>query len=443
MRHAILLATVAATTMGDLTPAERTELAADLKQWQQLFGQEALTQGFLPRLHGLSAAESDDELLHRMKAAKERIPALQAQNPDAQFSHLSPLALLTKAEFKAYVMSSFQRGKPKRALRASKVDWAALQGSTAAGSVDWTTSKCVTPVKNQGQCGSCWAFSGTGAAESAHCIATGTLLDLAEQQVVDCDTAGYNQGCNGGMEDAAITWIQKNGGLCLTKDYPYTSGSSGQSGRCKSSCTKQKLSIGATVNIKGESPLTTALDTQPVAVAVEAGNDVWQYYKGGVVSQCPGAQSDHAVIAVGYGSDGGKNYFKIRNSWGANWGEKGYIRLQRGVGGKGMCNVAEMPAYPKINAGPKPTHKPTDEPTEEPTDEPTDEPSDEPTDTPSGSGSDESPSGSGSDESPSGSGSDEFPSDSGSDEFPGSDSWSNSGDNSMDGSDDWDWNWRL
>ncbi|OQS04738.1 cysteine protease family C01A, partial [Thraustotheca clavata] len=282
-----------------------------------------------------------------------------------------------------------------------------LAAANADGEVDWTTSKCVNAVKNQGQCGSCWAFSGTGTVESAHCIATGTLLNLSDQQVTSCAKAAGN-GCDGGLEDKAITWIHDNGGLCLEKDYPYTSGSSGQTGSCQSSCSKQKLSIGATVNIKGEGALETALNTQPISVAVEAGNDVWQYYKGGVVTHCPGAQSDHAVIAVGYGSENGKNFFKIRNSWGANWGEKGYIRLQRGVGGKGMCNVAEEPAYPKISVSPtskptdapytpqptgnptnSPTSNPTNAPTDSPSDDPTDEPSDDPTDKPSDDPTDE------------------------------------------------------
>ncbi|EQC32683.1 hypothetical protein SDRG_09657 [Saprolegnia diclina VS20] len=273
MRTAIIFATImAATTNANakLTPAERKELTADLKQWQTLFGDSAQRNGFVPE--GLSLDTPNDELLVRMKAAKQRVPELAKENPDASFTHLSPLALLTKDEFKHYVMKSFKRGK--RALRADKVDWASVGAASASGGVDWTKdSKCVNPVKNQGNCGSCWAFSATGTVESAHCIATGTLLDLSDQQTTSCAKNG-NLGCEGGLEDRAITWIHDNGGICLSKDYPYTSGKSGQTGSCKSSCTKQKLAIGATVNIKGEGPLETALKTQPVSVAVEAGNQV-------------------------------------------------------------------------------------------------------------------------------------------------------------------------
>ncbi|OQR93125.1 cysteine protease family C01A [Achlya hypogyna] len=347
MQRFVFGAVLATSALASGIPAdERAELVADLAAWREKFGADAAANGLLPKAPGGVHEEASDLLLSRLRAAKARLPALRAANPDATFSVLTPFALLSHDEFKARLGRSFGKVQPKRALRVEDVDFASLEGVAAAGSVDWTTGKCVNAVKDQGQCGSCWTFSATGAAESAHCLATGTLLNLSEQQLVSCD-ATDGDGCNGGWEDKALTWISSHG-QCLTKDYPYTSGTSGQNGTCKKTCKAQKLSIGTTVEIAGEGPLTTALNTQPVTVAVEAGNDVWQYYGGGVVTACPGAQSDHAVIAVGYGSASGKNYFKVRNSWGASWGEAGYIRLQRGVGGKGMCNVAEQPAYPKI-----------------------------------------------------------------------------------------------
>ncbi|ETV98839.1 hypothetical protein H310_08340 [Aphanomyces invadans] len=127
-------------------------------------------------------------------------------------------------------------------------------------------------------------------------------------------------------------------------------------GTCDSnSCTKRQLSIGATVRVTGEAALDTALNTQPVSVLVEAGNAVWQNYRSGVVTQCPGAYSDHAVVAVGY--DG--TSYKLRNSWSTSWGEAGHIRLKRGVSGLGMCNVAEDVVFPQIGGGPNPTVSPT------------------------------------------------------------------------------------
>ncbi|OQS01784.1 cathepsin L, partial [Thraustotheca clavata] len=116
-----------------------------------------------------------------------------------------------------------------------------------------------------------------------------------------------------------------------------------------------QCSIGATVSIQGENALQSSLDKQAVQVIVEAGNNVWRNYKSGVVKSCPGAQSDHAVLAVGYGNLNGVDHFKIKNSWGSSWGSGGYIYLQRGVGGNGMCNVAEHPSYPTINVNPQPT----------------------------------------------------------------------------------------
>ncbi|CAK4148485.1 unnamed protein product [Aphanomyces euteiches] len=168
--------------------------------------------------------------------------------------------------------------------------------------------------------------------------------------------------------------------------YPYVSGTTGKTGSCQSSCAKKMLSIGKTVQTEGEAALVAALNKQPVSVLVEAGNEVWRNYKSGVITQCPGAQVDHAVTAVGYGTST-HDYFKIKNSWGAQWGENGYIYLQRGVGGNGMCNVVEYISYPtltgtSVNAPstsqptvPPTTSAPTVKPTTAPTFSPTTKPS--------------------------------------------------------------------
>ncbi|OQS02360.1 cysteine protease family C01A [Thraustotheca clavata] len=344
MQRTILIAAIAAAASADISPEERTDLLAELESWEQQFGNIAKQHGFLPtEFHGLSGEEATNLKLQRLKDNKAKLPELQKQNPDAIFTIMNPFGLMNEEEFNDYVQSSFQAGKSTQDEHIEES--ASLE---AAGSVDWTTSKCMPAVKNQGQCGSCWAFSATGAAAMGNCIAGGGLYNLAEQQVVDCEHDGQ-QGCNGGWEAKALDWIHQQGGLCLESNYPYTSGQTKKAGNCQKSCKNQKLPyVGKSVAIKGESALTTAIKKQPVTVAVEAGNNVWQHYQSGIVSSCPGKQSDHAVIAVGYGSASGKNFYKIRNSWGASWGEKGYIRLQRGVGGKGMCNVAEMPAYPQL-----------------------------------------------------------------------------------------------
>ncbi|OQR98539.1 cysteine protease family C01A [Thraustotheca clavata] len=349
MQRIVFASAIAATAFAAVPADQREQLTAVMKTWVDEFGSDA---SLLP--HGASLDNVDD-ILSRLYATQNTIASLSKQNPDAKFG-VGPFSLFSSAEFAEHVGKSFKHGAPKRVLRRENdsVDWESLPSSPAASPVDWTQSKCVNQIKNQGNCGSCWAFSAAGVIESAHCIATGTLLDIAEQQAVSCEVEDGQGGCEGGWPADSIDWMVKTG-MCLTKDYPYTSGTTGQNGVCKTSCAKQTFNLDGSVELKGEAGLTTGIQTQPISVAVEAGNDVWQHYKGGVVSKCPGAQSDHAVIAVGIDSENGKDYYKIRNSWGAKWGEAGYIRLQRGVGGKGMCNVGEYPYYPKIKGTPAPT----------------------------------------------------------------------------------------
>ncbi|KAF0718604.1 hypothetical protein As57867_001596, partial [Aphanomyces stellatus] len=324
---------------------DRTALEAELTQWKAKYETIAQAQGLLPAGSTNRTIDDDTDLLQRLLANKHAVDVARKNNPKAQFSTDHKFALMTELEFKKFVSVSFQQGNHTARTLAAE-DTAAAQAS----SVDWTTGSCVPPVRDQGQCGSCWAFSATGVSEMAHCIVTGQLYVLSEQQVTSCDTANGNGGCNGGFPWYAIDYVATNG-LCLDSDWPYSSGTSGQTGSCSKSCTKKQLSIGQSVQVSGESALATALNKQPVSVTVEAGNSVWQNYQGGVVTRCPGAQSDHAVIAVGYD---GQSY-KVRNSWGAGWGEGGYIRLQQGVGDVGTCNVVNSVSYPQINVNPTPT----------------------------------------------------------------------------------------
>ncbi|RHY17213.1 hypothetical protein DYB32_010557 [Aphanomyces invadans] len=366
---ALVVASAAASkqSVTTLSSDERATLRAELAQWREEFGAKAAAEGLLPRApQGSNPLEAETDALQRFYDNKLRIEEARRNNPEATFDYNHPFALMTEAEFKDLVVGrSFQQGlSAVNALPSGDVDLNTPQ----AASVDWTTGKCVNPIRNQGNCGSCWAFSAVGTSESAHCLASGELLDLSEQQVTSCSTNGYSDGCNGGYEDAAIDYLVSTG-VCLERDFPYTSGTTGLTGSCTNSCTKKKLSIGATVLVHGESATVAALNNQPVSVAVEAGNSVWMNYRSGVVSQCPGANSDHAVIAVGYDTSS----IKIRNSWSANWGEAGHIRLKRGGAGNGTCNVVEWVSFPTIGGSPKPTTtKPTTKPTTtKPTTKPT------------------------------------------------------------------------
>jgi len=215
--------------------------------------------------------------------------------------------------------------------------------------IDWVKKGGVNAVKNQAQCGSCWAFSATAAVEGAYFVSSGNLLSLSEQQLVSCD--GTDNGCNGGLMDNAFTYLESHG-QCLERAYPYTSGS-GSSGRCRDSCTPHvKVTSFTDVPSRDEDALRSAVAQQVVSVAIEADHMAFQMYTGGVLdSESCGTNLDHGVAIVGYGTDGGKNYWKVRNSWSATWGEQGYIRMVRG---KNMCGISQQPSYPHAVAAQSP-----------------------------------------------------------------------------------------
>ena len=217
-------------------------------------------------------------------------------------------------------------------------------------SVDWSAQGAVTPVKNQGQCGSCWAFSTTGSVEGAWFLSNGTLVSLSEQQLVDCSSAQGNQGCNGGLMDSAFEYIIANKGLTTEANYPYTA----QDGTCvaaKARAVAATIKSYTDVTVNSEPALEAAIAQQPVSVAVEADQNSFQLYSGGVMTAACGAALDHGVLAVGYGTDSasGNEFWKVKNSWGADWGMAGYILLGKGKtynGGAGQCGILSAASFP-------------------------------------------------------------------------------------------------
>jgi len=270
-----------------------------------------------------------------------------------KFSHMNA------DEWRQYVKLGLNR--PDAESKAPEVHAPPADVSSMASSIDWTTKGAVTAVKDQGQCGSCWSFSTTGALEGAYYNKYGSLKAFSEQNLVDCDNRsgnprGTDMGCNGGLMDSAFSWTSKNGGLCSEADYPYTSGTTQKSG----TCSQSKCSVDAKVAPKSykdvttnsDSALMSALNIGPVSVAIEADQSSFQLYKSGVLTAACGTNLDHGVLAVGYGTDAatGLDYYKVKNSWGSSWGESGYIRLQRGVSQmEGLCGILSgPPSYPVI-----------------------------------------------------------------------------------------------
>ena len=198
-------------------------------------------------------------------------------------------------------------------------------GNAASSSIDWRQKGAVTPVKDQGQCGSCWSFSATGAMEGAWAIATKNLVSLSEQQLVDCSKKYGNLGCNGGLMDSAFQYAIDNG-MCGESAYPYTA----SGGTCVSCQTIVKITGCIDVEPNNQIALKEAVFGGPVSIAIEADTRVFQFYSGGVITSTScGTNLDHGVLIVGYGEENGQKYWLVKNSWGSSWGEAGYVRIAR------------------------------------------------------------------------------------------------------------------
>lgn len=238
---------------------------------------------------------------------------------------------LTPAEFKAKYLTY----KPNNATQVERVR-VNNDRYGGNGEVDWRTKDAVTEVKDQGQCGSCWAFSATEAIESYAFLNGGySLPKLSAQQITSCDTEMF--GCEGGTSESAYEYVQSAGGIATEDAYPYNSGWDGDSGKCEDRPTSVKIKGYTTVE-QGEDNLADALDNGPVSICVAA--EYFQSYGHGVLAICPG-QVDHCVQAVGYSTSG--NYWLVRNSWAKDWGEDGYIRIKMG---KNLCKISNDATYP-------------------------------------------------------------------------------------------------
>lgn len=260
---------------------------------------------------------------------------------------LNKFADLTNEEFRTLMTGSVNATKELQG-------WFDKEASTfmppanfeAPSSVDWRNKGYVTDVKDQGQCGSCWAFSSTGSIEGQWFRKSGSLVSLSEQQLLDCSTAYGNQGCNGGLMANSFAYVQDNGGIDTEVAYPYEA--------MLNYCRYQTSYVGARVtgyvNVSPyESYLQQAVASiGPISIAIDASQQSFQFYTSGIYSEpyCSSVYLDHAVLAVGYGTSDEGDYWIVKNSWGEMWGESGYIKMARNSGN--MCGVASMASYPLV-----------------------------------------------------------------------------------------------
>lgn len=253
---------------------------------------------------------------------------------------------LTPEEFKAQYVSGL---KAEVGLAGCGSFSGSASGAPAA--IDWRVKGAVTSVKDQGQCGSCWTFSATGAVEGAWAIAKGQLIDLSEEELVECAGLKYgSMGCSGGQMDGAFKYIIEKG-QCSLSSYPYTSGT-GQSGSCKTSCSPvAKLTSCSDVKPNDQLSLKAAVAKQPVSIAIEADTKYFQSYSSGILTSTScGTNLDHGVLITGYGSENGIDYWMVKNSWSTSWGDQGYVKIARSssTNDQGICGIAMQPSFPTV-----------------------------------------------------------------------------------------------
>lgn len=283
-----------------------------------------------------------DEYIYRLNIFANNLDTIEKHNKLSKSWKMgvNKFADISPEEFVASKLHLGEQGKAS--LKKSPVRYLRNRAPEA---VDWTTKGVVADVKDQRSCGSCYAFSGLAAIESIFAINTTILQTLSVQQIVDCSNDYGNYGCGGGLRDCVMDYVIDRG-ICLEKDYPYVA----DEGACQKTCepvTYAKLAGHYTIEPQ-EDQLEKVIAIQPPSVGID-GSGI-QFYKSGIFADevCGSSGINHGVLAVGYGEEDGVKYFKIQNSWGADWGESGYVRFARNVREGGLCRVAERVHVPTM-----------------------------------------------------------------------------------------------
>jgi len=278
-----------------------------------------------------------DEFLKRYGIFKSNMEFIEAHNAaNKSFTvAMNKFGDLTVEEFTQLFMGTKLHATSRMATsapRALPVQW------------DWRTKGAVTHVKNQGQCGSCWSFSTTGSVEGCHFLTTKKLVALSEQNLMDCSTSQGNQGCNGGLMTQAMNYIISNHGVDTEASYPYTA----RDGTCHYSASHIGATMKSFTNVKqgDENDLQEKVHMGPTSVAIDASHSSFQFYSTGVYNEpaCSATQLDHGVLAIGWGDYHGKAYWIVKNSWGTDWGQQGYIWMSRNA--HNQCGIATMATLP-------------------------------------------------------------------------------------------------
>lgn len=302
----------------------------DFDVWYKIFGNDMAT------------LEDRERRFKNFKRNVDHIRKHNSLNKSYKLD-LNKFAGYSNEEFRhKYLTPYLSKAQPSSARRKQHSTKGILRDTV---SLDWRDKGAVTEVKDQGECGSCWAFSAVATIESANRMAGNDLVELSEQELIDCDKP-ENLGCGGGMMDNAYQYIIERGGISLESDYPY----SATDGQCAliNGLDKVHITSYSYLNTSSEQDLLSLVGSRPVSAAIIADGIDFQLYSGGIFSGDCGLMVDHAIAVIGFGSDTEGDFWIIKNSWGVDWGEGGYARLARNVGdgAAGTCAITSMVTYP-------------------------------------------------------------------------------------------------